>query len=222
MKQKMAHQLSEALFLIKLCSAAFLIVLLSACTLKTEAASINPNPSDEMIIHGSLPADQALDIQMTARFESTNNSCGNAVDISHVYQLSETLKINIEKTVNQYEAHFFRDAIMKGDCDWRLIYVTAELTHKNAGKAWYKFYDFTPEDLEKKYLASNMPDKEDHLLEIKCDVKPSSTSNGSSDKDSKTQNTLDNLECSSRRGMFLMPSIHRYNVNFNYNKNGIF
>lgn len=218
----MAHQLSEALFLIKLCSAAFLIVLLSACTLKTEAASINPNPSDEMIIYGSLPADQALDLQMTARFESTNHSCGNYVDISHVYQLSETLIVAVEKKANQYRARFFRDAIMKGDCDWRLIYVTAELTHKDAGKEWYKFHDATSEDLEKQYLASNMPDKEDHLLEIKCDVKPSSTSNDSSDKDSKTQNTLDNLECSSRRGMFLMPNIHRYNVNFNYNKNGIF
>lgn len=218
----MAHQLSEALFLIELCSAAFLIVLLSACTLKTEVASINPNPSDEMIIYGSLPADQALDIQMTARFESTNNSCGNSDDISHVYQLSETLKINIKKTVNQYEARFFRDAIMKGDCDWRLIYVTAELTHKNMGKAWYKFYDATLEDLEKKYLASNMPNKEDYLLEVKCDVKSSSTSNNGSDKEAGAQNALDNLHCSSHRGMFLMPNIHRYNVNFNYNKNGIF
>ena len=112
---------SQNVLLIKLVSAAFTVMLLSACTLKTEAPIVNIDASDEITIYGSLPADQGLNLQMTARFESTNKWCGNYVDISHVYQLSETLDINVEKSADQYQARFFRDAIMKGECDWSLI-----------------------------------------------------------------------------------------------------
>lgn len=189
-------------------------MLLSACTLKTEVPSINPNPSDEIIIYGTLPDDQKLDVQMTARFESTNSFCGNYVDISHVYQLSKTLKIPVEKTANQYQARFFRDAIMKGDCDWTLIYVIAELIHENVGSDTRRFYNATPKDLEKKHYRSVMHNEEDYLLESKCDIKPKNLPSSSSE--SVTQNASDTLDCSAGPGLFLMPDIHRYNINYNY------
>lgn len=215
----MAYQLGGDLLSIKLWVAVLAIVLLSACTLKTEVPPVNPNPTDEIIIYGSLPADQALDVQMTARFESKSKFCGNYVDISHVYQLSETLKIHIEKTANQYQARFFRDALSKGRCDWSLIYVTAELTHKDAGSDTHIFYNATPKDLATKHYANVMHNEEDYLLEVECDVKPSNPSNSNSEGEASAQKGLD---CSNGRGMFLMPEIHKYHVNYDYTERGIF
>ena len=206
---------SQNVLLIKLVSAAFTVMLLSACTLKTVAPIVNIDASDEITIYGSLPADQGLNLQMTARFESTNKWCGNYVDISHVYQLSETLDINVEKSADQYQARFFRDAIMKGECDWSLIYVSAELTDKSASKDWRNFYNATPKDLAAKYLESIMPKDENHLLEVNCKAAPKSSviSNGSSEVSIQKD-----LKCDGK-GMYLVPKIHSYHVNYQYFEN---
>lgn len=214
----MAYQLDGDLSAIKLCLAVLPVVLISACALKTEVPPVNPNPTDEIIIYGSLPSDETLDLQMTMRFESKSRLCGNYVDISHVYQLSEMLKINVEKTANQYQAHFFRDALSKGKCDWSLIYVTAELTHKDGGSDRRRFYNATPKDLATKHYASNMHNEEDYLLEIECDAKPSNPSSSNSEGEAAAQKVLD---CSNGRGMFLMPGIQKYHVDYNYTGHGV-
>ena len=66
----MMFSFSQNVLSVKFVSAAFTMMLLSACTLKTEAPIINVDASDDIVIYGSLPADQALDLKMTARFES--------------------------------------------------------------------------------------------------------------------------------------------------------
>lgn len=215
MRGRMVDRLRAKIILSRLALAALITVLLSSCGLRTEKPPINPDPSDEIIIYGSLPEDKALDVQMTARFESTSRLCGNYIDISHVYQLSETLTIDVEKTANRYQARFFRDAIMQGDCDWSLIYVSAKLVHKEAGTAWRKLYNASPKDLATKHLASVLHNEEDYSYKIECDVKPKTHL----DVDSETAIEQE-LVCS-RQGMFLMPDIHRYNVNYDYIGSGL-
>lgn len=208
----MTHQLGKELLSLKVCSVALGLGLLSACSLKTEVPPINPNPTDEIIIYGSLPSDQGLDLQMTARFESTNKRCGNYVDISHVYQLSETLSIKLEKNANQYRAHFFRDAIMKGKCDWALIYVETKLTYKQAGNNWDKFYNPTAKDLATKRFASTMYNQEDHLFKIECALEADSGSDSNSHSPANKA-----LQCQGP-AVFLMPQIHRYQVDYYYSE----
>ena len=211
----MMFSFSQNVLSVKFVSAAFTMMLLSACTLKTEAPIINVDASDDIVIYGSLPADQALDLKMTARFESTNKSCGNFVDISHAYPLSEMLNIEVKRTADQYRAHFFRDALSRGECDWSLIYVSAELTDKSASKDWRNFYNATPEDLAAKYLESIMPKDENHLLEVNCKAAPKSSviSNGSSEVSIQKD-----LKCDGK-GMYLVPKIHSYHVNYQYFEN---
>lgn len=193
-----------------LCLNVFLIVALSACTLKSEVTPIHPNPIDKVIIYGTLPADQGLDLRMTARFESKSSLCGRFVDISHVYQLSKTIDIEVQKSDNSYEAHFFRDAIAKGKCDWTFIYASTKVLDKSGNVAWITFYNATSKDLKKSYLKSVLHEEGNHLFKVSCHGVPEENV-----KSGGSASGLGSLKCS-KGGIFLIPGIQKYHVDYDY------
>ena len=188
----------------------FLTAVLSACTQKSEVPQTQTHPVDKITIYGTLPVDQGLDLRMTARFESKNNACGEFVDISHAYQLSKTIDIEVQKSGNSYEAHFFRDAIAKGKCDWSFIYASVQMLDKNGNVAWLKFYGATPKDMKQRHLQSVLHHEEDHLFKVSCHSLPKEATESKGNKSDGR-----GLKCVNR-AVFLMPGIQKYHVDFDY------
>ena len=164
---------------------------------------MNAAPSEEVVVYGTGLDAQGLDLRMTARFESKSRWCGNFVDLSHAYALSETIDVDVRNDGDRYEARFYRDAIAKGACDWTFMYASAELVDKAGGRAWLKLYPATPEDLAKQHLRSVLHPEEDHHFKVKClgGARPGAA--------------RPELDCGAQ-GIFLMPGVHRYHVDFAY------